>query len=213
MPKTGKKTGHENPISWRDADVISHGDGMARCPWCGVDPLYVAYHDEEWGRPERCSRALFEKLVLDGFQAGLSWRTILHKRDAFRRAFKGFDPVKVARFGEADVERLLLDAGIIRSRAKIAAAIGGARIYVDMQKNGEDFSAFLWGIAGGKPVRNRFRAHGEVPAQTDVSVVMAKALKQRGFKFCGPVIVYAFMQATGMVNDHVVGCARYRVCG
>ena len=184
-----------------------------RCAWCEGDTLMEAYHDEEWGVPEYDSRALWEKLVLDGFQAGLSWRTILHKRDAFRRAFKGFDPVKVARFGDADVERLLQDAGIIRSRAKIAAAIGGARVYVDMQKNGEDFSAFLWGIAGGKPVRNRFGAHTDVPAQTDVSVVMAKALKQRGFKFCGPVIVYAFMQATGMVNDHVVGCARYKVCG
>jgi DNA-3-methyladenine glycosylase I len=180
------------------------------CPWPGTDPLYRAYHDQEWGVPEWDSRALWEKLVLDGFQAGLSWITILRKRAAFRAAFDGFEPAVVARYGAADVARLLGDAGIVRSRAKIEAAIGGARVYCNMQAGGEDFSAFLWGLAGGKPVVNRYRSMVDVPAQTPVSVEMSKALRARGFKFVGPVIVYAFMQATGMVNDHLVGCPRHR---
>jgi DNA-3-methyladenine glycosylase I len=181
-----------------------------RCAWANpADPLYVAYHDEEWGVPERDSRALWEKLVLDGFQAGLAWITILKKREAFRRAFAGFDPDIVARFGEVDRARLMGDPGIVRSGAKIDAAIRGARIYLEMREAGEDFSGWLWGLAGGAPVRNRWRATGEVPASSPVAADMAKALKAKGFGFCGPVIVYAFMQAVGMVNDHVEGCFRH----
>jgi DNA-3-methyladenine glycosylase I len=173
------------------------------------DALYEAYHDTEWGVPERDSRALWEKLVLDGFQAGLSWITILRKRDAFRLAFDGFDPDKVARYGDADRERLLADAGIIRSRAKIDAAISGAQIYCSMRDRGEDFSAFLWDIVGGAPIQNAWTEVGQVPAATPLGDTMAKALKAKGFKFCGPVITYAFMQAVGMVNDHLVPCAQY----
>jgi DNA-3-methyladenine glycosylase I len=162
------------------------------------------YHDTEWGVPEYDSRALWEKLMLDGFQAGLSWSIILRKRDAFRKAFKNFDPKKVARFGEADVARLLEDAGIVRSRAKIEATIGGARAYLAMQKAGEDFSAFVWNMAGGKPIHNR----GEVLTKSPLSEEISKALKKRGFKFVGPVIVYAWMQAVGIVNDHASECFR-----
>jgi DNA-3-methyladenine glycosylase I len=180
------------------------------CPWPGADPLYRAYHDTEWGVPEYDSRALWEKLVLDGFQAGLSWITILRKREAFRAAFHGFDPARVARYTESDIARLLADPGIVRSRAKIAAAIGGARIYCDMRDRGEDFSAFLWQLAGGAPRVNRYRSMADVPAQTPASEAMSNALRARGFKFVGPVIVYAFMQATGMVNDHLVGCPRHK---
>jgi DNA-3-methyladenine glycosylase I len=181
-----------------------------RCRWRGLagDPLYEAYHDQEWGVPEWDSRALWEKLVLDGFQAGLAWITILRKREAFRAAFANFDPEVVARFGEADRARLMSDAGVIRSNAKIDAAIAGARIYLDMRERGEDFSAFLWAFTGGAPIQNHFASAAEVPTQTPVAVEMAKALKAKGFKFCGPVIVYAFMQATGMVNDHLTSCFR-----
>jgi DNA-3-methyladenine glycosylase I len=182
-----------------------------RCAWRGLagDPLYEAYHDHEWGVPEYDSRALWEKLVLDGFQAGLAWITILRKREAFRAAFDGFDPERVARYGEADRARLMADAGIIRSNAKIDATIAGARIYLDMRDKGEDFSRFLWDIVGGAPLQNAWTGVGDVPAQTPLAVEMAKALKAKGFKFCGPVIVYAFMQAVGMVNDHAVGCFRH----
>ena len=180
-----------------------------RCSWPGTDPFYCAYHDEEWGVPERDSRALWEKLILDGFQAGLSWITILRKREAFRAAFQGFNPEVIARFTEADVERLLGDAGIIRSRAKIVATIGNARAYLEMQAKGEDFAEFLWSYTGGVPIHNGWTARDQVPAQTEAAVAMSKALKARGFKFCGPVIVYAFMQATGMVNDHVTDCFRW----
>jgi len=176
------------------------------------DPLYEAYHDTEWGVPEWDSRALWEKLVLDGFQAGLSWITILRKREAFRAAFADFDPEVVARFGEEDRARLMADAGIIRSNAKIDAAINGARIYLDMRERGEDFSTFLWNIVGDAPIQNSFTGMGDVPAQTPLAVDMAKALKARGYKFCGPVIVYAFMQAVGMVNDHFVTCFRHDEC-
>jgi DNA-3-methyladenine glycosylase I len=176
----------------------------SRCTWAESDPLLRSYHDTEWGVPVRDSRALWELLMLEGFQAGLAWITVLRKRDAFRKAFKGFDPVKVARFREADVERLLNDLGIIRSRAKIDATIQGARIYLDMQKAGEDFATFLWDIVGSKPIRTS----GPIPAQTPLSVEMSKQLKNRGFKFVGPVIVYAFMQAAGMVNDHSSTCFR-----
>jgi DNA-3-methyladenine glycosylase I len=178
---------------------------LTRCTWAESDPLMRDYHDAEWGVPERDGRALWEKLMLDGFQAGLSWLTILRKRDAFRRAFAGFDPDVVARFGAADVQRLLVDAGIVRSRAKIEATIGGARAYLAMRAAGEDFSAFCWGFVGGKPIHN---ATGVVPAQTPLSVEVSKALKRRGFKFVGPVITYAWMQATGLVNDHAAGCFR-----
>ena len=165
------------------------------------------YHDTEWGVPERDSRALWEKLMLDGFQAGLSWSTILRKREAFRAAFADFDPQRVARFGERDIARLLDDAGIVRSRAKIDATIGGARAFLDMRERGEDFSAFAWGFVGGKPLRGD---GVNVPAQTPLSVEMSKALKARGFKFVGPVIVYAWMQAVGLVDDHTDGCFRRR---
>ena len=179
---------------------------MKRCTWAGDDPLMRAYHDTEWGVPERDGRALWEKLVLDGFQAGLSWSIILRKRDAFRKAFRGFDPVVVARFGKRDVDKLVLDAGIVRSRAKIEATIGNARAYLAMQEAGEDFSDFVWTMVGGTPLL--LSATQGVPTKTALSEQMSKALKKRGFKFVGPVIVYAWMQAVGLVNDHVAGCFR-----
>ncbi len=175
-----------------------------RCRWSVGDPIMQAYHDEEWGVPERDGRRLWEKLMLDGFQAGLSWSIILRKRDAFRKAFKAFDPAAVARFKESDVVRLLDDAGIVRSRAKIEATIGGARAYLQMQAAGEDFAGFIWGFAGGKPIQNS----GAIPAYTPLSVALSKALKKRGFKFVGPVIVYAWLQAVGIVNDHAADCFR-----
>jgi len=182
-----------------------------RCAWRGMagDPLYEAYHDHEWGVPERDPRALWEKLVLDGFQAGLSWITILRKRDAFRAAFADFDPEVVARFGDADRARLMADAGIIRSNGKIDAAISGARIYLSMRDAGEDLSQFLWAFTDGAPVQNAWTEVSGVPAQTPLAVEVSKALKAKGFKFVGPVIVYAFMQAVGMVNDHLTTCFRH----
>ncbi|MGI4812207.1 MAG: DNA-3-methyladenine glycosylase I [Janthinobacterium lividum] len=180
---------------------------LYRCDWAQNDPLLRAYHDEEWGVPERDSRALWEKLMLDGFQAGLAWITILRKRDAFRAAFAGFDPVRVSKFTAADVDRLMLDAGIVRSRAKIEAVIGNAHAYLVMQAAGEDFSEFVWSMAGGKPVTQE----GPRPTKTALSEQMSKALKQRGFKFVGPVIVYAWLQATGVVNDHEPECFRRHV--
>ncbi len=183
-------------------------DSLPRCAWCGTDPLYVAYHDEEWGVPEYDARALWEKLVLDGMQAGLAWITILRKREGIRDAFDGFDPEKIALYGEADIERLLGDARIIRSRAKINAAIKGARIWLEMRDNGEDFTEWLWSFVGGAPIQNHW-TDGARPVATPESEAMAKALKKRGFTFCGPVIVYAFMQAVGMVNDHGVECFRH----
>ena len=176
-----------------------------RCSWADNDPLMRAYHDAEWGVPERDSRALWEKLMLDGFQAGLAWITILRKRDSFREMFKGFDPEIVARFGEGDIERLLGDARIIRSRAKIEATIGNAKAYLAMREAGEDFSAFVWGMAGGKPI---IGDGVHFPAKTPLSEAMSVALKKRGFKFVGPVIVYAWLQATGVVNDHSEQCFR-----
>jgi DNA-3-methyladenine glycosylase I len=184
---------------------------LIRCPWrgmAGID-IYEAYHDTEWGVPERDSRALWEKMVLDGFQAGLSWITILKKREAFRAAFDDFDPDKVARYGEADRARLMADAGIIRSNGKIDAAIAGARLYLDMRERGEDLSALLWGFVDGKPLQNGFERFDQVPAETPLAVEMSKALKAKGFKFVGPVIVYAFMQAVGIVNDHLTSCHRH----
>ncbi|KDB01794.1 DNA-3-methyladenine glycosylase [Defluviimonas sp. 20V17] len=165
----------------------------------------MAYHDTEWGVPERDSRALWEKLVLDGFQAGLSWITILRKREAFRAAFEGFDPNVIATWGEAEVQRLLGDAGIVRSRAKIEATIGNARAWLDIEAD-EGFENFLWSRVGGAPIRNRWQSQAEVPAETELSRRISKDLKARGFRFCGPVITYAFMQAVGMVNDHLMTC-------
>jgi DNA-3-methyladenine glycosylase I len=182
----------------------------SRCPWPGEDPLYCAYHDEEWGVPEYDHRALYEKLVLDGFQAGLSWITILRKRENFRRAFDGFDPEKIARYGKRDTVRLMKDAGIIRSSLKIAAAIKGAQLWLDiMEKEPGGFSDVIWKHVDGKPQVNRFRTMKKVPAKTEMSERLAKELKKRGFNFCGPVIVYAFAQAIGMVNDHIVTCHRH----
>jgi len=178
---------------------------MERCGWVGADPLYEAYHDTEWGVPEHDSRALWEKLVLDGFQAGLSWLTILRKRDNFRTAFEGFDPRVIARWDEAEVARLLADPGIIRHRGKIEATIGNARAWHRIEAE-QGFDRYLWDRVNGVPIQNRWRTLAEVPAQTDLSAEISKDLKKRGFKFCGPTIVYAFMQAVGMVNDHVVSC-------
>jgi DNA-3-methyladenine glycosylase I len=189
-----------------------HQVNRERCPWPQHDPQYCAYHDTEWGVPEWDSRALWEKLILDGFQAGLSWITILRKREAFRRAFRDFDPEVVARFGEEEIANLLLDAGIVRSRAKIEATIGNAQAYLDMRDRGEDFSTFVWDSVGGAPLQNAWRA-GEVPVETAQSRTLSKALKARGFKFVGPVIVYAWMEAVGLVNDHVVGCFRHQELG
>lgn len=180
-----------------------------RCSWCGDDPLYVAYHDTEWGVPEYDDRALWEKLILDGFQAGLAWITILRKRETMRAAFDGFEPERIARYGAPEIERLLGDPGIIRSRAKIEAAIGNAQAYLDMREAGLGFSNYLWDFVDGAPLQNQFAAMGDVPAQTALSETLSKDLKRRGFKFCGPVIVYAFMQAVGMVNDHLTGCPRH----
>jgi DNA-3-methyladenine glycosylase I len=187
---------------------------IKRCAWPGSDPLYVAYHDEEWGVPEYDDRSLYEKLVLDGFQAGLSWITILRKRENFRKAFHGFNPEKIARYGKRDTERLLKNEGIVRSRAKIEAAINGAKLWLDiMEKEPGGFRELIWKHVDGKPKINRFKTIKQVPAKTPMSEGLAKELKQRGFNFCGPVIVYAFAQAVGMVNDHVVDCHRYRALG
>jgi DNA-3-methyladenine glycosylase I len=184
-----------------------------RCSWPGQDPLYVAYHDEEWGVPEFDDRALYEKLVLDGFQAGLSWITILRKRENFRRGFDAFDPHKIARYGERQIGRLLKDEGIVRSRAKIEAAIKGARLWLEiMEKENGGFRAFIWKHVDGRPQVNRFKTMGQIPAKTEMSEGLSKELKQRGFNFCGPVIVYAFAQAVGMVNDHIVTCHRHAEC-
>jgi DNA-3-methyladenine glycosylase I len=183
---------------------------LARCPWPKDDPLYIAYHDEEWGVPEYDDRALYEKLVLDGFQAGLSWITILRKRENFRRAFDGFIPEKIARYRPAKVERLMQDAGIIRNRAKIEGTVRSARAWLDVMEKGPGFTKLLWDFVDGRPKINHYRSVKEVPAETPVSRAMSKELSQRGFKFCGPTIVYAFMQAVGIVNDHLVSCHRYQ---
>jgi DNA-3-methyladenine glycosylase I len=180
----------------------------SRCLWAESDPLMTAYHDTEWGNPMRDSRALWEMLMLEGFQAGLSWRTILHRREGFRVAFRGFQPETVAKFDAADIRRLMGDAGIIRARAKIEATIGGARAYLAMQAAGEDFAGFVWGMAGGSPIQGDGI---NVPASTPLSHTMSAALKKRGYKFCGPVIVYAWMQAVGIVNDHAANCFRREV--
>jgi DNA-3-methyladenine glycosylase I len=178
---------------------------LPRCAWAGSDPLMRAYHDEEWGVPERDPRALWEKLMLDGFQAGLAWITVLRKRDAFRAGFRGFDPDKVAKFKERDIERLLGDAGIIRSRAKIESTIKGAQVFREMRDAGEDFADFCWSFTDGEVLTGDGI---ELPAKTPLSEEVSKELKRRGFKFVGPTIVYAWMQAVGIVNDHSVDCFR-----
>ncbi len=183
-----------------------------RCAWAENDPLMRAYHDEEWGVPRFNSRELWEILMLEGFQAGLAWIVVLRKREAFRKAFRGFDPKKVAQFGEKDVQRLLANPGIIRSRAKIEATIGGAQSYLAMQKEGLDFSTWVWEMAGGQPIQNQIRRGGPIPASTPLSEKFSKELKKRGFKFVGPVIVYAWMQAAGIVNDHAEECFRRGYC-
>jgi DNA-3-methyladenine glycosylase I len=192
--------------------AIVHGDGLKRCPWPKQDPLYVAYHDDEWGVPEYDDRALYEKLMLDGFQAGLSWITILRKRDNFRRAFDGFNPEKIARYPKRKIESLMKDAGIVRNRAKIEGAVSSARAWLDIMDKGPGFSDLLWDFLDGKPKQNAFRSTKLVPAETDISRQMSKELIGRGFKFVGPTIVYAFMQAVGMVNDHLVSCHRHSAC-
>ena len=186
-------------------------DTLQRCQWVGNDPLMRAYHDEEWGVPERDSRALWESLMLDGFQAGLAWITILRKREAFRKAFKNFDPEAVARFNARDIARLMENPAIVRSRAKIEATIHGARIYLAMQLAGEDFSSYVWKMAGGKPIVNPWKKPTHFFASTPLSEEISKDLKKRGFKFVGPVIVYAWMQATGIVDDHSPNCFRHHL--
>ncbi len=188
---------------------IKHPDGLERCPWCGSDPLYVGYHDTEWGVPERDDRALFEKLLLDGFQAGLSWITILRKRDNFRRAFDGFVPEKIARYDKRKLASLMKDAGIIRNRMKIDGSVASARAYLEIMEKGPGFSRYLWEFVDGEPIVNQRKTIKQIPAESDVSRKLSKDLKARGFKFCGPTIVYAFMQAVGMVNDHLVTCHCY----
>jgi len=184
-------------------------DALPRCPWVGQDELYVAYHDHEWGQPEYDDRALFEKLVLDGFQAGLSWIIILRKRDSFRRAFDGFEPAKIARYTPKKIERLLQDEGIVRNRAKIEGSILSARGWLDIMEKGPGFSKFLWNFVDGRPKINHWRSIKQVPTETEQSRAISKELSGRGFKFCGPTIVYAFMQAVGIVNDHLVKCYRH----
>lgn len=181
-----------------------------RCPWgAWGDPQYVRYHDDEWGVPSRDDRHLFEMLVLEGAQAGLSWSTILHKRDGYRRAFAGFDPAVVAAFGEADVARLLSDAGIVRNRLKVESAIANARATLEVRDRDGSLAALLWTFVGGRPIQNGWRTLGELPAETDGSRAMSRELKRRGFRFVGPTVCYAFMQATGLVNDHTTDCFRY----
>jgi DNA-3-methyladenine glycosylase I len=189
-------------------------DSLIRCAWPGEDPLYVAYHDTEWGVPEYDPRALYEKLVLDGFQAGLAWITILRKRENFRKAFHGFDPERVARYGKRDFERLMKNEGIIRSNAKIKAAIKSAQLFLEIEeKEPGGFREFIWKHVDGKPVVNRFKTMKQIPPKTKMSEALSKDLKARGFNFVGPVIVYAFAQAVGMVNDHVTTCYRYKTLG
>ncbi len=184
---------------------------MQRCGWAGVEPIYVAYHDTEWGVPEYDSRALWEKLILDGFQAGLSWITILKKRDNFRAAFAAFDPREIATWGDAEVDRLLTDPGIIRHRGKIAATISNARAWCAIEE-AQGFDQFLWRYVDGAPLRTTLSDRTAMPTQSDLSVQISKDLKKAGFKFCGPTIVYAFMEATGLINNHLTTCFRHQPC-
>ncbi|WP_282584726.1 DNA-3-methyladenine glycosylase I [Lichenifustis flavocetrariae] len=199
------------PKPVRRVDPVSHDDGRCRCPWAGADPVYVAYHDTEWGVPEWDDRALFEKLILDGFQAGLSWITILRKREAFRLAFDGFVPETIVRYDEAKIARLMADAGIVRNKAKILNTIATARFFLAEQER-DGFGTLLWSFVDGAPRQNAFRTTAEGPVESEASRAMAKHLKAQGLSFCGPTILYAFMQAVGMVNDHLVGCFRHEAC-
>ena len=183
-----------------------------RCPWCGTDPLYVHYHDTVWGRPEYDDLALFEKLCLDGQQAGLSWLTILRKQENYRAAYAGFDPERIVRFTENDIEQLLQNPGIVRNRLKVQSVIKNARGYLALREQGENFSSFLWQFVDGQPFQNHWQRFEQVPTTTPESEAMSKALKKAGFTFVGPTIVYAFMQATGMVNDHLVYCPAHEEC-
>jgi len=187
-------------------------EDVVRCGWAGSDPLYMAYHDLEWGVPLRDDRALFEMLILEGFQAGLSWITILRKRENFRRVFDGFEPARVAAYDERKVAALLTDPGIVRNRAKIEGAVGSARAYLELMAAPGGAAGFLWRFVDDRPIVNRRRSLAEVPAETPEARAMSKELKRRGFKFCGPTICYAFMQAVGMVDDHVVNCFRHGAC-
>ena len=189
-------------------DLLLHADGRMRCWWPGTDPLYVAYHDTDWGVPEYDDRALFEKLILDGFQAGLSWLTILRKRENFRRAFDGFEPAAIVSYDDARIEALMQDAGIVRNRAKIVGTVKSAQVYLDIAGR-EGFSRYLWNFVDGKPLQPNRKSRKDIPAETDLSRAISKDLKSRGFAFCGPTVIYAFMQAVGMVNDHLTGCYRH----
>ncbi|MFH2052641.1 MAG: DNA-3-methyladenine glycosylase I [bacterium] len=182
---------------------------MIRCGWCNDHPLYIAYHDEEWGVPSRDDRHLFEMLILEGAQAGLNWLTILKKRENYRKAYRGFEPEKVARFGEKDTARLLQDAGIVRNRLKVAASIGNARAYLEVQREHGSFARYLWNFMDGAPVQNRYARLADLPASTPLSDTISKDLKRRGFKFVGSTIVYAYLQAVGVVNDHTTDCFRH----
>jgi DNA-3-methyladenine glycosylase I len=186
--------------------AITHNDGICRCSWCGTDPLYVHYHDTDWGVPEYDGRALWEKLILDGFQAGLSWITILRKRENFRLAFDGFKPEIIVDYDASKIESLMQDAGIVRNRLKIVGTVESARAYLEI----DDFSNYLWNFVDGAPLQNNFSSMKQVPAKTALAEKVSKDLKQRGFKFVGPTIVYAFMQACGLINDHMVDCHRHK---
>jgi DNA-3-methyladenine glycosylase I len=188
--------------------LILHPDGRTRCWWPGVDPLYVRYHDTEWGVPETDDRALFEKLVLDGFQAGLSWITILRKRENFRRAFDGFDAARIAGYGPDKLDALMRDEGIVRNRAKIQGLVPSAKAYLELQER-VGFARHVWSFVDGRPVQSNIRSRADIKAETPASRALSKDLKARGFAFCGPTIVHAFMQASGLVNDHLAGCFRH----
>ena len=187
-----------------------HPDPLGRCPWCGDDPLYVAYHDNEWGVPCHDERRMFEFLMLEGAQAGLSWITVLRKRENYRKAFHAFDPERIARYGQKDVDRLMSDAGIIRNRAKIESAIGNARAVLDLHAEGKSLSELFWRYVDGQPVINHWHTLAEVPATTPVAEALSKELKRLGFRFVGPTVIYAHMQAAGLVNDHLLACHRHR---
>jgi DNA-3-methyladenine glycosylase I len=189
---------------------MMENDDPIRCPWAGTDPLYIRYHDTEWGVPVHDDRELFEFLVLEGAQAGLSWLTILKKRENYRKAFDRFDPQKVARYGKSDIARLLADSGIVRNRMKIEAAVKNARAFLAVQEAFDSFDRYMWQFTDGRPVQNRWQRDRDIPARTTESEAMSRDLKQRGFSFVGPTICYAHMQAVGMVNDHLVDCFRYR---
>jgi len=194
-------------------DIILLDDQRPRCGWVTDDPLCIAYHDEDWGAPVHDDRTLFEFLILEGAQAGLSWRTVLHKREAYRKAFDTFDPAMVAAYDETKVQELLTNSAIIRNQLKIRAAISNARTFLAVQEEYGSFDAYVWDFVGGRVQQNAWRTLAEVPAQTEISRAMSRDMKQRGFKFVGPTICYAFMQAVGMVNDHLVDCFRYRELG